>query len=69
MTIEELKQELLGKSYTESKVQISPDQIVVDIPLFLKVQFIELDQWSKDITKCPGYIRLMKFREAINKGA
>lgn len=66
MTIEELKQELLGKSYTESKVQISPDQIVVDIPLFLKVQFIELDQWSKDITKCPGYVRLMKFREAVS---
>ena len=65
MTTEELKQELLGKSYPE-KVQISEDQIVVDVPLFLRVQFIELDQWQKDITKCPGYVRLLKFKEAIN---
>lgn len=66
MTIEELKQELLGKSYPE-QVQISEDQIVVDIPLFLRVQFIELDQWQKDITKCPAYVRLTKFREAIKE--
>lgn len=62
--IEELKQELLGKTYAE-QVRISEDQIVVDTDLFLKVQFIEVDQWQKDITKCPAYVRLMKFREAI----
>jgi hypothetical protein len=64
VTKEELQQELLGKTYPE-QVQISEDQIVVDVPLFLKVQFIELDKWQKDITKCPGYVRLMKFKEAL----
>jgi len=64
VTIDELKQELLGKTYPE-KVQISEDQIVVDVPLFLKIQFIELEQWQRDITKCPGYVRLMKFKDAI----
>lgn len=66
MTIEELKQELLEKTFPE-KVQISEDQVVVDVPLFLKIQFIELEQWQRDITKCPGYVRLMKFREATSK--
>lgn len=66
MTVEELKQELLGKTFPE-KVQISDDQVVVDVPLFLKIQFIELEQWQRDITKCPGYVRLIKFKEAISK--
>ncbi|MGN0002651.1 MAG: DUF6965 family protein [Sphingobacterium composti] len=65
MNIEELKKELLGKTFSE-KVQISEDQIVVDVPLFLKIQFIELEQWQRDITKCPAYVRLMKFKEAIS---
>lgn len=64
MTAEELKQDLLGKSYPE-QLQISEDQIVIDIPLFLRIQFIEVDKWQKDITKCPGYVRLMKFKAAL----
>ena len=68
MTIDELKQELLGKTYPE-KVQISEDQIVVDVSLFLKIQFIELEQWQREITKCPGYVRLMKFKEAISQNS
>ena len=66
MTIEELKQELLGKTYPE-KVQISEDQVVVNVPLFLRIQFIELEQWQRDITKCPGYVRLLKFKNAVNR--
>ncbi|MCA5004937.1 DUF6965 family protein [Sphingobacterium bovistauri] len=66
MTIEELKEELLGKTFPE-QVQISDDQIVVDVALFLKVQFIEVDQWQRDITKCPGYVRLMRFRGALHQ--
>ena len=64
MNITELQQELLGKSYPE-QIQISEDQLVTDVSLFLKVQFIEVEQWQKDITKCPGYVRLMKFRDAV----
>jgi len=64
VTREELKQDLLGKSYP-NEVCISADQVVVDVSLFLRIQFIELDQWAKDITKCPAYVRLMKFKEAV----
>jgi len=66
MTIEELKSELLGKSYPE-RVQISPEQVVVDAETFLKIQFIEVDAWTKDIEKCPAYIRLLKFRDAVRQ--
>ncbi len=65
MTIDELKSELLGKSFPE-KVTISPDQVVFDVELFLKTQFIMLELWKKDIEKSPAYIRLMRFREAVN---
>lgn len=66
MTKEELKQNLSGKTFPES-VQIGPDQVVVDVPLFLRIQFIELDKWTKDITKCPAYVRLMRFMDAISQ--
>lgn len=66
MSIEELKNELLGKSYPD-KVQINIDQIVVDVPLFLRVSFIEAEQWTKDLEKCPGWVRLMRFKEAVTK--
>lgn len=63
MSVEELKAKLLGKSYPET-VQISVDQKVIDVDLFLKVAFIEVEKWQKDIEKCPGYVRLIKFMEA-----
>jgi len=66
MTIEELKQELLGKEYPE-RVQIFVDQVVFDVPKFLKVAFIEVEQWNKDLEKCPAYLRLMRFRDAVSK--
>lgn len=65
MSIEELKAELLGKTYPE-KVQINEDQIVIDVPKFLKVSFIEAEQWTRDLEKCPGWVRLIRFKEAIN---
>nr|WP_189625797.1 hypothetical protein [Sphingobacterium griseoflavum] len=54
----------MGKSFPD-EVTISPDQVVFDVELFLKTQFIMLDLWKKDIEKSPAYIRLMRFREAI----
>lgn len=65
MNIEELKQELLGKEYPEA-VQIYVDQKVTDIPKFLRVSFIELEKWAKDIEKCPAYVRLIRFRDAVS---
>lgn len=64
MSIEELKAELLGKEYPD-EVRIHVDQVVVDVPLFLRVSFIEAEQWTKDLEKCPGWVRLIRFKEAI----
>lgn len=64
MNIEELKAELLGKEYPK-EVRISTDQIVTDVPLFLKVSFIEIEQWTRDIQKCPAWVRLNRFKEAL----
>ena len=66
MTVDDLKNELHGRTFPD-KVQISEDQIVIDVENFLKVQFIECDQWTRDITKCPAYNRLLKFWEAIKE--
>lgn len=66
MNIDELKQELLGKIYP-SEVQISKDQRVFDVDKFLKTQFIIIENWTRDLEKCPGYVRLLKFREAIKQ--
>lgn len=64
MRIEELKSELLGKTYP-NEVRIHVDQVVVDVPLFLKVSFIEAEQWTRDLEKCPGWVRLIRFKEAV----
>lgn len=66
MTVEDLKNELYGKTFPE-RVQIGPDQVVLDVEKFLKIQFIECEQWKRDIEKCPAYVRLMRFYEAVNK--
>jgi len=65
MSIDELKAELLGKSYP-SEVQINIDQVVIDVPLFLRVSFIEAELWTKDLEKCPGWIRLIRFKNAVS---
>lgn len=66
MTLEELKEALQGKKFADN-IQINADAIVVDTEKFLRVQFIECDNWKKDIEKCPAYVRLVRFYEAVNK--
>ncbi|WP_437918913.1 DUF6965 family protein [Sphingobacterium sp. LRF_L2] len=63
MTIEELKQAFAGKQFI-APIAISEDQIVVDVDQFLKIQFIMVDLWKKDLSKSPAYVRLLKFYEA-----
>lgn len=64
MTVEDLKNELLGKEYPEG-IMVGKHQKVVDVKKFLEVQFYECENWPrKDITKCPGYYRLIQFYEA-----
>ncbi|MBD1421638.1 DUF6965 family protein [Sphingobacterium chuzhouense] len=62
MTIDELKQALQGKQFT-APVKLEPHAILQDVEQFLRIQFIEVDLWKKDITKCPAYLRLVKFYE------
>ena len=66
MTIEELKSELLNRTYPE-EVRISVDQVVVDTQKFLQVSFIEAELWQRELEKCPAWLRLLKFKEAISK--
>ncbi len=69
MSIDELKEALLDKTYPE-RVKISSDQVVIDVPKFLEIQFLECELWKKkDITKCPGHLRLVKFYEATKAEA
>lgn len=64
MTVEELKEALQGKQFT-APVELAPHAIVQDVEQFLRIQFIEVDLWKKDITKCPAYLRLVKFYKAV----
>ncbi|WP_166785169.1 DUF6965 family protein [Sphingobacterium psychroaquaticum] len=66
MSIEELKKELLGKEFP-SEVRIGPDQLVTNVELFLNTSFQMAAAWTKDIEKCPAYIRLVRFHEAVTK--
>lgn len=64
MTVEELKTTLLNKEFPET-VRINNHQVVSEVDKFLKIQFIEIDIWKKEITKCPAYLRLLAFYEAV----
>lgn len=63
MTVLELKEALQGKEFTEP-VELAPHMVVKDVEQFLRIQFIEVDLWKKEITKCPAYLRLVNFYEA-----
>lgn len=62
MTVQELKETLLGKEYT-APIRIGEHAIVVDVKQFLRIQFIECSNWKKELEKCPAYERLMQFWE------
>ena len=66
VSLETLKTELLGRDFPE-RVEISEDQIVIDVQTFLRIQFLVAEAWKKDLEKCPSYLRLLKFREAVQQ--
>jgi len=66
MTIDELKAALLGKEYPDN-IRIAQHAVVVDAERFLHTQFLECEQWQKDMDKCPAFERLMQFWEAVKK--
>ncbi|TYR37448.1 hypothetical protein FXV77_05435 [Sphingobacterium phlebotomi] len=65
MSIEELKSALLGKEFPDV-VELQSHQRVLDVPQFLKTQFIEVENWKKDLEKCPAYLRLIAFYKAVS---
>lgn len=62
MTVQELKETLLGKEYT-APIRIGEHAVIIDVQRFLRIQFIECDRWKKEIEKCPAYERLMDFHK------
>ncbi|MCY4779444.1 hypothetical protein ORI89_07270 [Sphingobacterium sp. UT-1RO-CII-1] len=64
MTVEELKTALLNRDFPET-VKIDKHQVVSEVDKFLKIQFIEIDIWKKEIIKSPAYLRLLAFHEAV----
>lgn len=65
MTVEELKDALIGKDFPE-KVVLGSHLTVVDVEQFLRIQFLECELWKGDIEKCPAFLRLVSFYEVVN---
>jgi len=66
MTLSELEAALLNKEF-EDNIRIAPHMVVINAKEFLSKQFGDCQRWTKDITKCPAYGRLMLFHQAISE--
>lgn len=64
MTPEELQQYFQSKDLPES-LEIQQDMQVFDVQRFLSTSFIHVGLWKKDLSKCPSWIRLLKFKDAL----
>lgn len=66
MTLAELEAALLNREF-EDNIRIAPHMVVCNAQEFLTKQFADCQRWTKDITKCPAYGRLMLFHQAITE--
>lgn len=64
MTPEELKQYFESIDLPKS-MEIQQDMHVFDVERFISTSFIHVELWKKDISKCPSWIRLLKFKDAL----
>lgn len=64
MELEELKKELIGRTLPE-EVSLGKHAKVTDIKKFLHIQFLSCENWTKELEKCPSYIRLTTFYEVV----
>lgn len=64
MTPEELKQyfESIDLPHT---LEIQQDMQIIDVQRFISTSFIHVGLWKKDLNKCPAWIRLLKFKAAL----
>ena len=66
MTVDELKEALLGREYA-TPIRLGDHAVITSDPaLFLRTQFIECDRWRGELIKCPAYLRLLKFYDVVN---
>jgi len=64
MTPEELQHYFQSKDLPET-LEIQQDMQVFDVQRFLSTSFIHVSLWQKDLSKCPSWIRLLKFKDAL----
>jgi len=64
MTPEELQQYFQSRELPKS-LEIQQDMQVFDVERFISTSFIHVGLWKKDLSKCPSWVRLLKFKEAL----
>ncbi|WP_033562473.1 DUF6965 family protein [Sphingobacterium sp. SYP-B4668] len=64
MTLDELKQFFQAQDLP-SELQIGPDMVVTEVDQFLRISFLVAEAWTRDLEKCPEYLRLIKFKQAL----
>ncbi|WP_293954932.1 MULTISPECIES: DUF6965 family protein [unclassified Sphingobacterium] len=64
MTPEELQEYFRSKDLPDT-LEIQQDMQVFDVQRFLSTSFIHVSLWKKDLSKCPSWIRLLKFKDAL----
>lgn len=61
MTIEEFK-DYFQTATLPTEAQITVDMHIFDVPKFIQSNLAALERWTKDLEKCPSYVRLMNFK-------
>jgi len=64
MTLDELRQFFQSQDLP-TELRIAPDMVVTDVEKFISISFLVADSWTRDLEKCPEYLRLIKFKEAL----
>ncbi|MGJ1265002.1 DUF6965 family protein [Sphingobacterium spiritivorum] len=66
MDAAELKQYFSSRELP-TEIRIAPHMVVTNVPEFLRISFICVDMWEKDVEKCPSWVRLQLLRDAIEQ--
>ncbi|MGJ1420430.1 DUF6965 family protein [Sphingobacterium spiritivorum] len=64
ISLEELKQ-YFDSQDLPVEIRIAPHMYVTNINEFLRVSFNACESWKKELDKCPSYLMLIKFKEAL----
>ena len=64
LSTEDLK-EYFSSVQIPKQIKIAADMEVIDSDLFIQASFDAIQRWTKDLDKCPSYLRLLKLKEAL----